>query len=291
MKTTTIKTVLVLLFAGAISTQAQERAFPPPAPGAESGVSADKAEYAPVPPPVSPTRGSLDEAALDDTSAEEFDQALKSLRMELDSVRALRREKAADTGSVSVPKALATVTQRKILLNLLQQLATRGPQKREQKATQRTPGVAIEETDDADLQLLLDSNQTIDPFALGRALFRIGEYERAEQAFRGVTNNGQNEWFLKYLIATCLRKQNKIPEAVAIYQQVVLSKDTNADPILIESAQWQLGNIRWRQNMELQLKRLRDLRQGNEPVGDVVPENGNAGPATPVAPAAPANAL
>lgn len=296
--------VLTALFAGRTdSGHAQESpapVLPPPVPAAEADAPPvpriDVQDTAPVPPPVSSPKmmGGKTADGIDPATADEFDKALKSLRMELESVRTLRQERAAGTGSVSVSSALATVTQRKILLNLLQQLATRGPQKRETQQAQRASQANVEATDDADLQLLLDSGQTIDPFALGRALFRIGEYERAEQAFRGVANNGQNEYYLKYLIATCLRKQNKIPEAVALYQQVV--QDRDADETLRESSEWQLSNIRWRQNMELQLKRLREVRQGAG--GGPVPENGAAGEGNgaagnggAAAPAAPGNAL
>ena len=286
----------LLVTALAIPTLAQDPklpAAPAPAPPAEPADNEAVPPIAPVPPPVSsPMKLEMkndamksDEGLTDDVTADDFDQALKSLRMELESVRAMRRNRA-DPGSISVSSAVATVTQRKMLLSLLRQLAERGPQKRETPTNQTTRQTTPEANDDADLQLLIDSGQAIDPFALGRALFRMNEFDRAEKAFRGVTPNGQNETYLNYLIATCLRKQNKIEEAKAIYQKIVL--DNDADPILVESAQWQLSNIYWRQKMEFQLKRLREVRQGVAPVdagdgnGDgngAAPANGGAAPA------------
>lgn len=291
MKNSMPLAVLTLFTAAlVIPAAAQQPALPkvpPPAPPAnatEAETTGTTPGLAPVPPPVSsPNKPAMtddvvtsDETVTDDVTADDFDQALKSLRTELESVRTMRRNQG---GSRPVVDDIAIIVkQRKMLLSLLKQLAERGPQKRETQSNQPTQQDTPEAADDADLQLLIDSGQTIDPFALGRALFRIGEYERAEKAFRGVTPNGQNETYLKYLIATCLRKQNKAEEAVAIYQEVVL--DNDADPILVESAQWQLSNIRWRQNMELQLKRLREVRQGVAPV-DAANGNGNG--------AAPAN--
>ncbi len=62
----------------------------------------------------------------------------------------------------------------------------------------------------------------------------------------------------KYLIASCLRRQKKTAEAVAIYQDVILNSHDN---VLEESARWQLSNMRWQQQMDQQLKRLRELQQ------------------------------
>ena len=208
-----------------------------------------------------------------------FDEALQSLRGELESLRSMRQESPGNDESVDVTNALATVRQRRMLLDLLQRLATAGPKKSERRAQESKA-----QDDEAESGMLrlpnLVGGDTVDDFSLGQSLFRAGEHAQAEQAFRSVQYDGTNEWQMKYLIATCLRKQNNTEEAIAMYQEVALSSE---DAILIESARWQLQNIRWRQNMEAQLKRLRDARNpgggGDTDSGDE--EAAGPGPAVP----------
>lgn len=211
---------------------------------------------------------------------DEFDQSLSSLRKELDSLRSIRQETVpTGSGPQDFESAMTTVRQRRLLLDVLQRLATAGPKKGE--ARQAKKDDKKDDGDEADTQSPIQiGSQVVDGFALGRSLYRSGDFVQAEQVFRSVQPNGSNEWYLKYLIASCLRKQKKIPESVAYYQDVILQ---SGDSVLVESARWQLSNIRWQQSMDTQLKRLRELQ--SKPETDT-----STDPAVPPGvPAAPAN--
>ena len=99
-----------------------------------------------------------------------------------------------------------------------------------------------------------------DPFALGKVLFRSGDFAGAEQAFRKVPLNAENELTLKYLTATCLRRRAQWKSAIELYKVVAESKQ---DPVLRELANWQLVNIRWYLESESQLDQLRQQRAKN----------------------------
>jgi len=100
-----------------------------------------------------------------------------------------------------------------------------------------------------------------DPFASGKALFRAGDYDGALTAFCRIDSGGLSEsdrLLLRYLTATCLRKQGRWEEAQAEYTAVANSR---ADEVLADNARWQLGTIRWRRDLEDQVAKLRQLQQ------------------------------
>lgn len=225
----------------------------PPLPSSPDPLArvAQKAELPPV--PVSPKE------SVAPPSDDEFSESLAALRKELDAVRSVRQQTAGATGaSVDFDGALSSVRQRRQLLDMLQKLATSGPKKGEARQAQRTEKKS-DTTDDAEGSFQLDIGDKVnDPFGLGKSLYKLGDYARAEQAFNRWPANQTNEWLKKYLVASCLRKQNKLPDAIAIYQDVILN---SGDTVLIESAKWQLSNLRWKQQMDTQIKRLRELQQ------------------------------
>lgn len=108
----------------------------------------------------------------------------------------------------------------------------------------------------------LATGEMVDAFSLGKVLFRNGDFVNAEKAFKKAIVAPENELTLKYLTATCLRRQKRWRRATEMYQ-VVASSDK--DPILQKLAKWQIENIRWQQESELHLKQLREQRQ-NQPV-------------------------
>ena len=103
--------------------------------------------------------------------------------------------------------------------------------------------------------------KVVDPLALGEALFRNGEYAGALTAFRQldlVEFKAEQRLMVQYLSACCLRKLGKFDEAVALYRDVANAK---GDPVVAECAQWELGAVRWRHDIETEIERLRKERK------------------------------
>lgn len=246
----------------------------PPARFAQKAAESEKPNATATPPKevVPPPKDTL-LAPSDD----EFSSALSALRKELDEVRVVRQQTATSSSggnNADFEGALSAVRQRRQLLEMLQKLATSGPKKSEARQQTKTEKKADTPEDEAAIQLDI-GGQVNDPFGLGKSLFRLGDFARAEQAFRLVPNNGSNEFIMKYLIACCLRKQKKIPEAVATYQDIIQNSE---DKMLSESARWHINNLRWQQQMDVQLKRLREIQQKPEiDTGDSAPAPANPG--------------
>lgn len=103
-----------------------------------------------------------------------------------------------------------------------------------------------------------------DPLLLGQALYRAGNYRDALYALNRVPLDGlkaQERAPVKYLIATCLRKQEKWDEAAALYREIANSV---GDEQLAACAQWQIASIRWQQDMRRQLEQIRERRKALE---------------------------
>lgn len=103
-----------------------------------------------------------------------------------------------------------------------------------------------------------------DPLTLANALFRAGNYRDALVAYRLVPLDGLKageRMPVKYLVATCLRKEGKFEEASTYYLEVANSP---SDDHLGACAQWQIQALRWHQDMAGQLKGIRDRRRALE---------------------------
>ncbi len=147
----------------------------PPLPPAPEPLPrfAQKTDVAPL--PVAPRE------SIAPPSDEEFTQSLAALHKELVEVRTVRQRTATDSGAnVEFEGALSAVRQRRQLLEMLQKLATSGPKRGEARQQQKSDKKS-EMTDDAEAALQLDIGaQVNDPFGLGKALFKMGDYARAE---------------------------------------------------------------------------------------------------------------
>jgi tetratricopeptide (TPR) repeat protein len=109
------------------------------------------------------------------------------------------------------------------------------------------------------------TSPAIDPLALGRTLFRAGDFAGALKAFQQMNLNGlrpEERRPVEYLIATCLKHLGRFDEAAALYREVAGSK---GDEVLADCAQWQLTAIRWERDLDQQLRqpqqRLTDLEK------------------------------
>lgn len=198
-----------------------------------------------------------------------FNAELEQLRQEIAALKALREQVTSENNPpVDSGSSLAN-EQRRHLLELLTKLATKNLQPKDAPIITE-PDTAVPSPTPSPRATKLDSktspigshplitDKIVDPFALGRALFRAGDYIGAEQAFRKVKVSDGNRVMLQYLIATCLRKQNRWDQAAKAYRVVAENKD---DVELRDLALRQLETIRWRQQTESQLEELRKLRE------------------------------
>lgn len=104
----------------------------------------------------------------------------------------------------------------------------------------------------------------VDPLALAQALFRAGDYEAALGTYRllDVAALGtEDSVTAQYMMACCLRKLGRFEEALPLYREVANAKD---DAFLAECAQWQLGALSWRRDLEARLQQLRQRREAVE---------------------------
>jgi TolA-binding protein len=106
-----------------------------------------------------------------------------------------------------------------------------------------------------------EPKNVVDPFALGHALFRAGNYEGALQAYRMIPLTGlkiQERAPIRYMIATCLRRLNKTEEAATVYREVA---NMTGDEMVAHCAQWQLTSLRWHKELSDQLLDLHRRRE------------------------------
>jgi len=98
------------------------------------------------------------------------------------------------------------------------------------------------------------------PLALGMALFKAGNHQDALHVFRLVPTDGLptgEKMPIKYLVATCLRKQGTFDEAANLYREVA---NYGGDETLAVCAQWQLASLRWHKETRDRLESIRARR-------------------------------
>lgn len=104
----------------------------------------------------------------------------------------------------------------------------------------------------------VSADAALDPLQLGKALFRSGDYQSAGEAFRRVDPQAltpENRLLIRYLLATCLRKQGRNAEASSLYQELVRTND----PFISDYAKWQLDSMQWTEHFDQQRDKLRKL--------------------------------
>jgi len=106
-----------------------------------------------------------------------------------------------------------------------------------------------------------ENSKPLDPLALAQALYRTGNYDGALRAYQLVPSKNMkagDRMFVQYGIANCLRNLGKWEEASGIYREIANARDEGN---LAQCAQWQLGVMRWHQEMDSQLQDIRKRRQ------------------------------
>ena len=246
-------------------TAAPAQTFLPPAPA--------RPDTGGEPKPLPPTNPAASEAV------NSIEAELKKFRSELRDFQALREEMSRDTKDAEQESERSLLEERQELVELLTKLAksrvTRKPAPVAPKAQPELDDLESEnsvEPSPTDPQLgqppsasfandtanLDPSVDAADSFALGKVLFRNNDFVGAEKAFRHATVAPENQMTLKYLLATCLRRQSNWKQAMDGYKEVA---ESNQDPVLRDLAKWQLENIRWHQQSETQLEQLRKQRE------------------------------
>ncbi len=193
-----------------------------------------------------------------------LESELEALRADLESFHALSDEVTRSTRNAETDAERALHRQRQELLDILTKLATQGiSQKPAPKKSDKKPVLASEPAapvipDPVEAQTPAVTDAAVDNFALGKVLFRAGDYVKAEQAFRKVVQTEDNRLMVKYLIATCLRKRSQWSAAVEAYKEIAAS---DKDPVLRDLAKFQLDGIRWTQDTEKQIEQLKKQRE------------------------------
>lgn len=219
----------------------------------------------PAEPAPLPLRASEPESGLS------LEDELTQLRSELKSFDAARDEVSRGTKGVEAESDRVAIQQRQELLDLLTKLATKGVTRRARPVAPSPPPAASTNTVEPFVEPVAPTpaaappepptfpvpNDAVDPFALGKVLFRSGDYAAAEKAFAKVQPTDENRMMLKYLTATCLRKRSQWKPAADAFRAVAGS---DQDPVLRDLAKWQIENMAWHQQTESQLDQMKTQR-------------------------------
>jgi hypothetical protein len=173
-------------------------------------------------------------------AGETLEGELDALRSDLRSFHSLSEEVARNARAAEADADRTMIRQRQEMLDILTKLATQGLTK---KVEQPERPKLVLSTRPEEIVVPPVTDSAVDQFALGKSLFRAGEYVKAEQAFRKVAvGDERSQW----------------KGAVEAYREVAAS---DKDPVLRDLANFQLDGIRWNQETELQIEQLRKQRE------------------------------
>lgn len=211
-----------------------------------------------------------------------LEDELTQLRSELKLLDAAREDVSRGTKMVDTESDRVVVQQRQELLDLLTKIATKGVTRRATPSGTTPPKTApavdpvTEPLEPKAVPVIVPAvippaphafpipDDAVDPFALGKVLFRSGDYVAAEKAFAKVQPTDENRMMLKYLTATCLRKRSQWKPASEAFRVVAGS---DQDPVLRDLAKWQLENLTWHQQTESQLGQMKAERDKRSSTG------------------------
>jgi tetratricopeptide (TPR) repeat protein len=232
---------------------AQEFEIPGPADPIDTQVAP---ELNAVPLPALPERP-VERPVIRTPGPTDLDMEIEALSDDLRSFHALGDDVARSVRAAEAEADRTLVRQRQELLDALTRIATQGIKKSEPKPEIKPVEPVVPPTPDS-TDVPAVTNNAVDQFALGKVLFRAGEYAKAEQAFRKVAVTPENNLMMKYLIATCLRKRSQWDAASEIYREVA---ESDKDPVLRDLARFHLDGIRWSLDTEQQIDQLRKQRE------------------------------
>ncbi|MCY2991512.1 MAG: tetratricopeptide repeat protein, partial [Planctomycetota bacterium] len=99
----------------------------------------------------------------------------------------------------------------------------------------------------------------VDQMAVGKAYFRAADYEQARAAFQRIPlehQEVQDGLLVQYMIATCLRNQGKLDEAMRLYSEIVNAK-LKGDETVAKYASWQLQLMQWQKDLRVRAEELK----------------------------------
>lgn len=111
-------------------------------------------------------------------------------------------------------------------------------------ATNVVPEVALDGTDESKMKAATN-------------YFKVSQFEAARITFNGINTTAlprEDRAFVKYMVACCLRRLDRIPEAETAFREVANSDD---DEFYKSSAIWQLSLIKSNRDLDTQLRELR----------------------------------
>lgn len=196
------------------------------------------------------------------TGPSTLENEIEALRADLQAFHALSDEVARSARSAELEADRTMLRQRQEMLDILTKMATQGLSRKPEAKVKAAPAEPVAPPTPDSVIVPPVTDTAVDHFALGKVLFRAGEYPKAEQAFRKVTPTDDNRLMLKYLIATCLRKRSQWQAAIDTYREVA---ESDKDPVLRDLAKFQLDGIRWNQDTEKQIEQLRKQRELKSP--------------------------
>ncbi len=124
-----------------------------------------------------------------------------------------------------------------------------------------TPGSARAADADAGTARGPVTEGPIDGAGLGRVLFLSGDYKGALAAYQALESAEQlpeDRLLTQYMIASCLRKLGKLEEATARYRDIA---NSGGRETLVKNAQWHLQAMKERQELAVELERIRVQRE------------------------------
>jgi hypothetical protein len=171
--------------------------------------------------------------------------ALEKLKAEVDALLKLRE--GIENGKAGVGRHSERNRLQQELKELLQRIESRPPATPRPKGSE-TPAKKFEiGAGDKPLDLLRSATN----------LYKDGDVDAALRTLRMVDTSAlgrEDRAYVKYMIATCLRRTGRVSEAATLYREVAESRE---DDFLAECAIWQLSIIRFTQEFQGYLDRLR----------------------------------
>jgi hypothetical protein len=131
------------------------------------------------------------------------------------------------------------------------------------RPAQPTPPAQSAKTPDRAAKTLTDA--PVDPLALARSLFQVGDTAAALTKYRKLEREEQkteDRITIQYMMACCLRKLGKIEEASVLYREV---GNSGGNEVLVENAQWYLKAMKERRELESQFDEIHQRRKALTP--------------------------
>ena len=181
-------------------------------------------------------------------------QEIRLLKNEQETIQSLSHEVEPKLNNRPERSSAAIAGQMEELKGILKNLAAK--KEVSTPVTSTKPGSVSAISTDESVKPNVDAVGEKATIEMAKGLFRAGNYEAAEKAFRVIeasTSTAAEKLPLRYMIATCLRKQGKLAAAAKIYEEVLKS---DRDDVLKDYARWQLESINWRLTAQKRVEQL-----------------------------------